>query len=155
MRKLKFVSSLLVCVLLFNVDYSSAQVSISLVSTSNMDIYSLNEEPTTNNMGLHSPTLEITPSEELKRLELDFDSNVAEDFGLYQNPYSNSIKIKSTNNVAYNNVQFSNVKTGQVEHKFEITNNEIDLTNVKTGNYMIIMTDNGNNIYSEVISIQN
>jgi len=155
MRKLKIVSSLMFCVLLFNVDYCSAQVSISLVSTSNIDIFALNEEPTTDNIGLHDPTLENTPAEKLKRLELDFDSNVAEDFGLYQNPYSNSIKIKSTNNVAYNKVQFSNVKTGQVEHNFEITNNEIDLTNVKTGNYMVIMTDNRNNIHSEVISLHN
>ncbi len=141
MEKFKFVLGVLVCLLIVSVNSSSAQGNISMITASSIDLL--------------DSQLERVTFDDSEMLEMDFDSRVYEDFGMYINPYSNSIKIKSSKNITYSKVQITNVETGETVHnsKFNFEDNEVDLASVDSGNYRVIMTDDNNNIHSEVISI--
>jgi len=149
MGKFKFVLSVLVYLLFFNVNYCSSQGNISMVTSSNDDVFDLIDELN----DVNDSQLEIVRDVDLRALELDFDAKVDENFGMYINPYSNSIKIKSSNNFNFNKVQVTNTKTGEVLNMSNVKGNEVDLTSVESGNYKVILTDDKNNIHSEIISV--
>jgi|GEM_PF-5834341 len=88
-------------------------------------------------------------------LEANYDSKVSKDFGAYLNPISNTIKMKVEKKVIYNKVQLTNTDSGKVvlNRNIEENQNVVDLTSLNSGNYIMILTDDNNNIYSESFSI--
>ena len=88
-------------------------------------------------------------------LEAKYDSQVSEDFGTYLNPISNTLKMKVKKKVTYNKVQLTNTDTGKVviNKKIDEDQSVVDLTSLNPGNYIMILTDDENNIYSEQFSL--
>lgn len=84
-----------------------------------------------------------------------YDLSAKKEFGSYVNPHTNFLKVVSKNETVYTKAQLTEKSTGKKVFSMNIEkgNNAIDLTHTAAGTYILILTDGGNNIYSEELTI--
>jgi len=156
MKKIKFIFLIVVFNICFNSGTILGQQEFSLVTSSTSNIlfdddylfvFSEDKEVESN--------LNIAKASDAKFLEKNYDDNVLADFGAYLNPISNTMKVKSQKSIVYEKIQLTNTDTGKVviSEKMAANNSIVDLSSLESGNYIMILTDDKNHIYSEKFSV--
>ena len=84
-----------------------------------------------------------------------YDNSISQNFGLYINPFSQLVKFKTDSPIIYTNAQLTNADSGEVVYSVFDKKGifSIDVSNIGTGVYHLILTDINKAIYSEVVSI--
>jgi hypothetical protein len=87
--------------------------------------------------------------------EDEYDNMAKKEFGSYLNPYNNQLRIRPTDDIKYTKIQIVKKGTGitVVKKRINNGNNLIDMTTIEAGRYILIMTNDERNIYSEEIKI--
>ncbi len=85
----------------------------------------------------------------------DYNDMAKIEFGSYVNPYNNQLMIVPTDDIKYTKIQIIKKGTGisVIKKKIDKGNNMIDMSNIESGKYILIMTNDERNLYSEEITI--
>jgi hypothetical protein len=85
----------------------------------------------------------------------EYDLMAKKEFGSYVNPFTNHLKIVPKDQVEYTKVQIIKKGTGLTIAKQDLKNgnNVLDMSNIESGVYILIMTNAERNIHSEEITI--
>jgi len=156
MKKIKFGLLFAFCCVLFLPQYGSTQNDFSMVMNGSVDMsYDYEDVPSFFNDRKSESTTSESVVVDAKKLEADFDAQVVDGFGAYFNPISHSFKFKAANVSGDYKVQLTNTETGEKINTSNISyyGNIVDLSSLDSGNYMLIITDDKNNIHSEKISV--
>ena len=91
----------------------------------------------------------------ISKAEVDYDYWAKKEFGSYLNPYNNQLRIVPTDDIKYTKIQIVKKGTGisVVKKRIDEGNNMIDMSTIESGRYILIMTNDERNIYSEEITI--
>ena len=97
----------------------------------------------------------FTESLAISKAEVDYDNMAKKEFGSYVNPYNNQLMIVPPDDVNYTKIQIVKKGTGisVIKKRIDKGNNMIDMSTIKSGKYILIMTNDERNIYSEEITI--
>lgn len=104
------------------------------------------EEPTEPN---HAEVLSIS------KVAADYDKMVRKELGSYVNPYNNQLMIVPVDDTQYTKVRIVKKGTGisVIKKRINNGNNLIDMSSIEPGRYILILTNEKRNIYSEEITI--
>ena len=98
---------------------------------------------------------EFIISESEREAAIAYDLSAKKEFGSYVNPHDNQMRIVPTDDIIYTKVQIIKKGTGisVVKKKISSGSNLIDMSSIDPGQYILIMTNDKRNIFSEEITI--